>query len=154
MQKTLSFTLLLFICTGLFNRASAQMIKDPTSWTYEVKKKAANQYDLIFHLKLEDKWHIWSVKPGGDGYEIPPTFKFDKNAGLKLSGDVKEAGKPITEKMAGVDGPVTYLSGTVDYVQSITASGKVKITGSHEYQVCNDNICLPPKTKKFEFEIK
>ena len=130
------------------------MTPDPTSWSYEVKKKGVGQYDLVFHLKLEEKWHIWSLKPGGDGYEIPPSFKLDKITGIKTIGPVKETGKAITEKMEGVDGAVTFFSGQVDYVQTISAAGKTKITGSHEYQVCNDKMCLPPKTKKFEVEIK
>ena len=44
------------------------MIADPTTWTYEVKKMSANEYQLIFHVSLKEGWHIWSLKPGGDGY--------------------------------------------------------------------------------------
>jgi thiol:disulfide interchange protein DsbD len=153
MQKILKFALLLLLGTGTVNTASAQ-VHDPTTWTYEVKKIGGDKYELIFHLALEEKWHIWSVKPGGDGFQIPPTFKFNQIPGLKTLGPVKETGKPITETMDGVDGAVTYFSGKVDYVQTVTVKGKTKITGSHEYQVCSDNICLPPKTLKFEFDIK
>lgn len=129
------------------------MIKDPTNWSYEVKKKNATEYELVFHLNLEGDWHIWSVKPGGDGMQIAPTFKFDKNATVQVKGMVKELGKAKTETIDGIDGAVTSLSGKVDYVQMINVKGKTKITGSHEYQVCNESVCLPPKTKKFEFVI-
>jgi thiol:disulfide interchange protein DsbD len=153
-MKKILFVLFMCIGAGLINSSWAQMTPDPTHWTYEVKKKSGDQYELIFHLKLEDKWHIWSVKPGGDGYEIPPSFKFNDHSGIKTIGTIKEMGKPITETMDGVDGAVTFYSGGVDYVQTISLKGKGKVTGSHEYQVCNDRMCLPPKTKQFEFDIK
>jgi thiol:disulfide interchange protein DsbD len=131
------------------------MVADPTSWKYEVKKKSATDYELIFHLDLKQGWHIWSVKPGGDGYEIAPSFTFDNNANVKMKGEIKEKGKVTTTSMEGIKGKVTYLNGKIDYTQEVTVTGgKAKITGKHTYQVCNDMMCLPPKDKDFVFEIK
>jgi hypothetical protein len=132
----------------------AQMIEDPTSWKYEVKKKSTNEYQLIFHLNLKAGWHIWSLKPGGDGYEIAPSFDFTANPKVKLKGKTAEKGKVTTTKMEGIDGKVTYLSGKIDYIQDVTVTGDTKVKGKHSYQVCNDNMCLPPKDKEFEFDIK
>lgn len=146
---------LTFLLLPAFAPASkAQMVQDPTSWTYEVKKKGINQYDLIFHLKLQPGWHIWSMNPGGDGFQYPPAFKINPAAGVKLLGKVTEKGKPVTTTMEGIDGKVTYYSGGVDFVQTVQASGGAKISGKHEYQVCNDQMCLPPKKKSFEFVIQ
>ncbi len=146
----------LLVCVPLlFSLSStAQIIEDPTTWTYEVKKKSATEYQLIFHVELKGGWHIWSLKPGGDGYQIVPSFTFDKNAKAKMKGAITEKGKATTTAMEGVDGKVTYLSGKVDYVQNVVVSGSGKITGKHEYQVCNDKLCLAPKEKNFSFEIK
>lgn len=154
MRKLMFILLLLPVAIGLSNVSWAQMTPDPTHWSYEVKKKSGDQYELIFHLKLDEKWHIWSMKPGDDGFEIPPSFTFKNTPGIKTIGTIKEMGQPKTETMEGVDGAVTFFSGNVDYVQTISAKGKLKISGSHEYQVCNDNMCLPPKTQQFEFDIK
>jgi hypothetical protein len=149
--KFIPLTLLVMMITG---SSFAQMIEDPTSWTYEVKKKGATEYQLIFHLDVKPGWHIWSLHPGGDGYEISPSFTFDKSDKVKLKGKVVEKGKATTTKMEGIDGKITYLSGKIDYIQDVTVAGNIKITGKHEYQVCNDNLCLPPKDKDFIFEIK
>lgn len=132
----------------------ANMIEDPTTWTYEVKKKGNHEYELVFHLSLKQSWHIWSVNPGGDGFQIPPTFEFDKNPNIQLVGKPTEQGHKTTTIMDGVDGKVTYFSGTVDYVQVVKVKGNGVVKGKHEYQVCNDNMCLPPKTKAFTFDIK
>ena len=147
--------LFLFSCMLLLSFSSkAQMIKDPTSWTFEAKKKSGNTYQFIFHLNLTTGWHIWSLHPGGDGYEISPSFTFANNTHLKLTGSVTEKGKTTTTKMEGIEGKITYLNGKIDYIQEATITGKGKFFGTLNYQVCNDKMCLPPKDKSFVFEIK
>jgi len=151
-MKSLKYILLVLTC-GIVTSSFAQM-EDPTTWSYEVKKKSATEYTLIVHLQIKDKWHIWSMSPGGDGSLIAPSFSFDNNAKVKLKGKVAEKGMMTTTVMEGIDGKVNYLSGKVDYVQEVTVSGPTKITGKHTYQVCNDMTCLAPKDKDFVFEIK
>jgi thiol:disulfide interchange protein DsbD len=131
-----------------------QMIEDPTSWKYEVKKKGATEYQIIAHVEIKAGWHIWSQQPGGDGYEIATSITLDKNDKVKLKGKVIEKGKAITTTMAGIDGKLTYMSGKVDYIQNVTVTGPTKITGKLQYQSCNDKMCLPPKDKDLTFEIK
>lgn len=147
--KNLFVTLSLSAAAG----ASFAQLEDPTTWTYELKKKSGNDYQLVFHCDLKAGWHIWSLHPGGDGYQIVPSFKLDANANVKAKGEPTETGKTTTTVMDGVDGKITYLSGKIDYVQEVTITGKTKITGKHEYQVCNDRMCLPPKDKDFVFEV-
>lgn len=130
----------------------AQGLEDPTSWTYEVKKKSAGEYELIFQVTLKDGWHIFSQKPG-DEFLIPPSFSFDRAQFLKLVGKPAERGTLKTEKMEGVDNPIHFYEHRVAFVQVIRAKPGQKITGKHEYQVCNNSMCLPPKQKRFEFVI-
>jgi len=155
MKNLLRTALVMMALLLMVKPGRAQMVQDPTSWSYEVKKKSGNTYELIFHLKLQKDWHIWAMKPGGDGFQVAPSFKFDKVTGVQAKGAPVEKGKPVTTVMEGIDGKVTYFADGVDYVQTVVVTGKgVKITGKHEYQVCNDHLCLPPKNKKFVFEIK
>lgn len=134
---------------------SAQIIEDPTTWQYEVKKKNDSTYDLIFRLSLKEHWHIWSLNPGGDGLEIPPKFTFDPDNNVKLLGKVKEKGpKKIVGEMDGVDGIVTYFLDKVEYVQSVVVRFNTVIKGKHSYQVCDEHQCLPTKKKSFSFQIQ
>ncbi len=135
------------------NLSKAELTKDPTTWTYEVKKTGEGKYNLIFHLKLKEHWHIWSMNPGGDGLQIPPSFVFKKNTNFTLKGKTTEAGAKKTETMDGVDGPVSFFENKVDYTQSIEALNNQKIRGTLEYQVCDESMCLPPTKKSFSFEI-
>jgi len=153
MNHSTKFRLLLaFLLLGSI-AVQAQGFKNPAKWTYEVKKTGEGKYDLIFHLKLDEHWHIWSLNPGGDGLELPPVFTFKKNANYKLLGKIKEQGKLISGEREGVDGIVNEFHDKVDYIQSIEATSNQNITGTHEYQICDESICLPPKTLDFSFEI-
>jgi len=150
MNKLLSFFagMLFFVLPS-----AAQGIGDPTTWTYEVKKKHTNEYELIFHVSLRDGWHIFSQK-AGDEFLIPPSFKFDKTGTVKFVGAIQERGHLKTERMEGIDNPINFYERQVDYVQVVKARAGAKIKGEHEYQVCNSSMCLPPKKKNFEFVVK
>ncbi|MBL7719207.1 MAG: hypothetical protein JNL72_10265 [Flavipsychrobacter sp.] len=128
-----------------------QKIEDPAHWSYEAKKVNGDEYELTFKLKLDEGWHIWSLNPGGDGYEIVPSFTFDK--GVTVKSKLAEVGYAKTVEMDGVENKVTYLSGNVLYQQVVAVKGKGKVSGEHEYQVCNDNLCLPPKKVRFEIDL-
>jgi thiol:disulfide interchange protein len=131
---------------------SAQIVQDPTVWTYEVKKKDGNKYELWFHLVLKNDYHIYSFDPGGDGTLLPPKFDFKKNASVKLLGKVKEKGTIKTETIEEI-GTIRYFKHKADYVQEIEVTGNTSVTGVHEYQVCNDVGCLAPVRKDFSFAI-
>lgn len=154
MIKALRHTLLLVFALVLSIGVNAQLTADPTTWTYELKKKGDNQYELIAHLALKEHWHIWSMKPGGDGLQIPPEMILDKNPKVQLVGKATEKGNKKSETMDGVDGIVNFYVDKVDYIQTIKVTGNTTITGKNKYQVCNDEMCLPPKDKKFSIEIK
>jgi thiol:disulfide interchange protein len=148
------FLFVVALCTmSVFSKA--QIIQDPTTWTYEVKKKNDNVYDLIFKVKLKEHWHIWSFNPGGDndGSLLPPTFKFDKNPNVEPVGKVKESGKLIKENNEVFATPLNYYINEAVYTQTVKVKSNVTITGIHAYQVCDENQCLPTKKKKFNFEL-
>jgi len=144
---------LLFAGTANAQVGQQDANSDPTTWSYEVKKTGANDYELVFHVTLTDGWHIFSQTPG-DELLIPPSFTFTENKSIRLVGKPEERGTLKTERMEGIDNPINYYEGTADFVQKVQVKGDAIISGEHEYQVCNDRMCLPPKTKNFEFVIK
>ena len=141
-------------CSFLAFTGFAQMTKDNSVWTFEAKKRSGNQYEIIAHLKLEKGWHIYAMKPGGDGTLIAPSINFKPNPSMKLTGSVKEKGKLISQTVEGISGKVNMYSGTVDYIQTAIINGATTITGTYEYQICNDVMCLPPTTKQFKVSVK
>ena len=146
--------LTLFLLLSTFASTSIYAQADATKWTFEAKKKNDTQYELIFHLKLKDGYHAWSQKPGGDGTLIPTSFAFDKNSLVKLIGTPQEHGKLITQTIDGIDGSVHFYKNEVKFVQLAEVKKGTTITGKYTFQVCNDIMCLAPKTEKFVFKIK
>ncbi len=138
MRQLLKILYLIAIIVLLSKHSIAQGMKDPTSWTYEAQKTGTNEFTLIFNLKLDKGFHIWSLKPGGDGFQVIPSFTFEKNENIILLGTIKEQGKLMTETMEGVEGKVNYYSNEVKYFQKVKATDGTIIKGVHEYQVCND----------------
>lgn len=134
----------------------AQIQKDPTKWSYEVKKKTGkeNTYDLVFNVKLDPHWHLWAFEPGGDGMLISPSFDFKKNPDVKLIGKVKEAGKKISKDFDGEEGDEHMFENNVTYTQTVEVKQNTTITGKHIYQSCDETRCLSPVTKPFSFVIK
>lgn len=144
----------LLLTSSLFLMPSAHAQKfDPTSWEYEVKPLKGKEYQLIFHVTLEPKWHIWSMAPGGDGSIVATFFKFYDNSKLNLKGKIAERGAAISTMMEGITGKVLYYENKVDFIQKVLVESPTTISGEQVYQVCNDSLCLPPVTKHFTFKI-
>jgi thiol:disulfide interchange protein DsbD len=87
---------------------------------------------------------------------IPTTFTFNPNPLFELEGKVKEIGKleKFTDKTLGVS--ANQYSNTVVFTQKVKLKSKIKtsLTGSVEYQTCDDEKCLPPKTVPFTVSLK
>lgn len=132
---------------------NSQIIKDPTTWDIKAVKKQGQEYDIVFDMKLAKGWHIWSITPGGDGLQVAPEFIFKKSPAVTLNGSIAEAGHKVTGPMDGVDGIVNYFHDKVTYTQKATVSSNTNIAGTYSYQVCDDKMCLPPKTLKFSIAV-
>ncbi len=153
MTKFLNTILFLLLSLFTANSLHAQLTKDGTKWTYEAKKISGDKYELIIHVTIPPKWHIYSLKPGGDGMLLPPSFEFKKNKLVTLNGAIKEKGKLISEEVYGTDGKVNMFKNKVDYLQQATVKGNTKIIGKLTYQICDDKQCLPPTDKTFSITI-
>ena len=55
-----------------------------------------------------------------------------------------------------LDLSANQYSNNVDFVQVVKLKGNVKtnVSGSVEFQTCDDKKCLPPKTVNFSVELK
>lgn len=152
MTRLFRFLSIALLQVFLVSGVQAQMIEDPTEWSFEAKKVDGNKYDLIFHCNVNNGWHIYSLDPGGDGSFIPPSFTVNESPDIKLVGDVREEGKIIHETIEDI-GTVHYYK-KVDFIQTVElAKEDITITGEYGYMTCNDETCLPPKTLDFSIQV-
>jgi hypothetical protein len=129
-------------------------VQDPVKWNYAAVKKSDKEYIVTISAMLSQDWHIYSMSTPMGG-PVPTTFSFKRNPLVILDGKVKESGNSSTihDEVFGVD--VKYYGQTVSFVQSVKLKSPVKtnLSGTIKYMVCNDKMCLPPKTVPFNIQL-
>ena len=132
----------------------AQML-NPVNWTFTAKKTADKTYEVHLTANIQPGWHIYSQTQPDDAIAIPTSVTINNNPLLNLDGKVKEVGKLEKYKDETVKVTNHQFSTKVDFVQvvKLKSSAKTNITGSVEFQTCDDKKCLPPKTVNFNIAL-
>lgn len=129
---------------------------NPVSWTFTSKKIADKTYEVHLTATMQSGWHLYSQVQPEDAIAIPTGFKLNNNPLLALDGKIKEIGKMEKFHDAKLEVSANQYAGKVDFVQVVKLKANVKtnLTGSVEYQTCDDKKCLPPKIVNFSVAIK
>ncbi|MBP3767398.1 MAG: thioredoxin family protein [Prevotella sp.] len=122
--------------------ALAQMAT-PVHSSAEMKQLGGNEAELLFHLKIDAGWHVYS--PDVTGGPIAATFNADKMEGAKAVGRLKSRGKEIKKFDRQFGQELQYFENSVTFVQKVQLTGgSYDIDCYLEYGACNDRMCLPP----------
>ncbi len=125
----------------------AQILK-PAKWKYAVSNKEAKvgeQVDLVFNVKIQDDWYLYSSDFDPELGPMVTEFAFEQHDSYELVGGIK----PIDAKRkydSLWEGEYTYFKKTGQFIQSIKIlKENPTIKGSYEYQVCTDvdGKCIP-----------
>jgi len=103
---------------------------------------------LTVHAKLAEGWHTNSHKPSED-YLIPTSLKLNPAEGLSFGEPRYPEGK--LEKFAFSDKPLSVYAG--DFSMEVPVFWKAApptVSGSVEFQACNDKQCLAPASVPFQ----
>jgi thiol:disulfide interchange protein DsbD len=146
---------LIFLAVFTVAAASAQTL-NPVSWSFSSKKINDKEYELQMTATIQNGWHLYSQTQPEDAIAQPTSFNFNKNPLLDLNGKIKEVGKLEKYKDEKLDVSANQYSNKVVFVQKVKLKGKAKtaVTGKLEYQTCDDEKCLPPKTVNFSIALK
>ena len=146
----------LLIAVILFTAASTQaQMLNPVNWTFTAKKTADKTYEVHLTANIQSGWHIYSQTQPDDAIAIPTSVTVNNNPLIKLDGKFKEVGKLEKYRDETVKATNHQYSTKVDFVQvvKIKSSAKTNVTGSVEFQTCDDKKCLPPKTVNFNITL-
>jgi thiol:disulfide interchange protein DsbD len=129
---------------------------NPITWTFTSVKTADKQYEVRMTATIQDRWHLYSQTQPEDAIAIPTNFTFRSNPLLTLDGKVSESGKLEKYHDKTLDVSANQYSKIVTFTQKLKLKGNAKtsLTGSVEYQTCDDEKCLPPKTVNFTVALK
>jgi thiol:disulfide interchange protein DsbD len=136
--------------------AAARAQLNPVSWSFTSKKIADKTYEIHLTATMQAGWHLYSQVQPDDAIAIPTGFKLNSNPLLNLEGKIKEVGKMEKFHDKKLEVSANQYSGKVDFVQvvKLKANAKTNLTGSVEYQTCDDEKCLPPRTVNFTIPIQ
>ncbi|MCZ2278449.1 MAG: thioredoxin family protein [Bacteroidia bacterium] len=148
-MKRFSIFILLLIIPFL----SAAQIINPIKWKSSVEQKSDSKATLIIQPVMEKGWHIFSQVINGEG-PIPTEIVFTPSPDYVLDGKIKETAT-ISEDDPTWGFVVTYLTNDSYFSQKIKIKNNTsfKINASINYQICNDQMCLPPDDAELEFII-
>jgi len=126
------------------------------SWSFNSKKISEKTYEVHLTANIQSGWHLYSQDQPSDAIAIPTSVTINNNPLLKFDGKVKEVGsmEKFQDKNLGIS--AHQYSNKVDFVQvvKIKSNAKTNVSGSVEFQTCDDKKCLPPKTVNFNIALK
>ena len=110
---------------------------------------AAGQGTLVLHATLSSGWHVNSHKPSED-YLIPTSVTLAETPGVKFGEPRFPEGK--MEKFSFSETPLSVYAHdfTIEVPVEWTGASAPALSGSVEYQACNDTQCLAPSSVKFQ----
>ncbi len=127
-------------------------ILDPIKWSFIAVAGKDNEIELRFTAKLDKGWHLYSTDLPKDGIPIPTSFSFT-GKGFETIGSII-APKAIVEHDSILDLNLAYFTDSVTFIQRVKLTESIPaIAGQVEFNVCNENGCLPPDLVEFAIEI-
>lgn len=143
---------LLSLC---FAMGAANAQENPVKWKFTVEPVNEQEAVLVFSATVTGGYHLYAQQQDPLG-PLPTEFIFAENAGYKLKGKATESPKPVSEKDETFGVMVQFFKKDATFRQTVTLTeGKdMEIKGTIDYQVCNDETCLPFNDIPFSFNIK
>jgi hypothetical protein len=135
--------------------ANAQLAK-PIKWSYSSKKIADKEYEVVITASIQSNWHLYSQTQPANAVNMPTIIKFNSNPLVKLDGKTKEAGKLEFFEDKKLKISANQYANKVVFTQKVKLKAKTKtnISGTIDFQTCDDKKCLPPATETFKISLQ
>lgn len=135
--------------------ANAQLAS-PVLWSFTSKKIADKTYEVYLTATIQNSWHLYSQNQPKDAINQPTEILFNKNPLVTIDGKTTEVGKMELYQDKKLKISANQYSNKVVFIQKIKvkSNAKTTISGSVEYQTCDDKKCLPPKKELFKVALK
>lgn len=136
---------ILFILSSI--QGWAQILK-PATWSIAVSNPTAqvgDEVDLIFNVKIDDDWYLYSTDFDPDLGPMVTEFAFTPDASYELVDSLAPIGaKRKYDELW--EGEYTYFRHTAQFIQKVKILAEnPEVKGTYDYQVCTDvdGKCIP-----------
>ena len=134
---------LIFSVLIVLSVSSLAQIVDPVKWETTSKNIGDGMAEITFDATIDMHWHLYS-QYFGEGGPVRTTFYFDESDKFELIDSLTESPEPeeVFDDVFKIN--VKYFSDKAQFVQKIKVLSEETfvITGSIEYQVCQDDKCV------------
>lgn len=139
----------------LFSFRSPAQIQNPVTWKSKVTKIEGDTVTVQFDAFIEKGWHIYAQQQTSNDGPVPLKFSFQQNVNFQLLDRTTEPQPKSHAEPAFGNIKVYYFEDSVTFYQKLVLnySGKNSISASVIYMACNKEMCLPPETNEFTFEV-
>lgn len=118
--------------------------------------KAGEVFNIVLDASIEGKWHLYSVLNDPDAGPYPTAFS-SNSPNFIFAGDVSET-KADIEFDPNFEAELGWHSSFATFTLPVVIKTEVQGTQNLDieayYQVCDDRVCLPPKSKSIIASVK
>ena len=117
---------------------------NPVNWSFSVNPLSGNRAELVFLANIESGWNMYAVEVPPNG-PLPTEFIYNPSNAFRKIGSVRENPPAPIVFDATFEMEVGKHTGQVRFIQTIEILSEqdFTITGSIDYMVCNDAMCMP-----------
>jgi len=129
-------------------------VENPVKWNFSTDKVSGQEAELVFSATIDYPWHLYSAYlPAGGPIATKPWYS--ESDAYTLVDGIVEVTKAKIKFDEGFQMDVGTLSGKAEFRQKVKFkdAGIQTVSGEIEFQVCDDEVCLPPKSVPFSFEV-
>ena len=147
---------IIVVLLGLFILSSTfAQIFEPVKWTFELKNTSKTTAEVVIKANIDAGWHLYGLDIPDNGPR-PTTITFESIKNAKKVGKLVGLSKLKEVYDPNFDMKLTWYAGEAVFVQKLSSedASKIRIKGSVEFMVCNDESCLPPTKESFDLGSK
>jgi thiol:disulfide interchange protein DsbD len=152
-KAALNKAVFLIVILGLLSIGQAAQAQNPVSLSMSVKPAkvaAGGKVTANISASIGGGWHMYSITQGGGG---PIPTRISVAEGVFKAAGAASGSAPKREMDPNFGIMTEFYAGSASFTIPVstdasTAPGSQTLTINVRYQVCNDSLCLPPKTVK------
>jgi len=144
----------IFLAAAFLTAGAVLGQMNPVKWSYEAKRVADGEYDLVFTAHIQDGWYVYSQYLESNEGPIPTSFNYEENPLAELVGKNKEEGRKYEgyDDLFGMN--IVKFSGGPVFTQRVKVKSPTALVGYLEFMTCDDEKCLPPTEVPFRFGLE
>ena len=148
---------IIFIFSAIFLLPVISFAQNPVSWSLEFAGngktlKADDKFEAKLKANIEGKWHLYAVEQP-EGGPFPTRITIAENSPFTIEGKTSSPA-PLTRLDPNFNIETKFFAEKAEFNLPLKATGNAAaddLAVNVKYQVCDDTVCLPPKTVKVTF---